>query len=258
MIVLSLNHQDFSFIEPGYKLFIPFMTIRSWITLGSKYKVEGLRRKAGRQMDRLYGFDTFKEHQSMQSRRNKLFKDVGRMYGDVKYGHIEVVNLARSEAANGRPELLGNLPFVFYECSRMSIDDLLLAEGGLPSLCPKDLAILLKGKEELIDRDLDFLKKLVAYTPTHACTDFEHCLKQSRLLINDHWSDIVKTAGSLLSHRPSIEKLISRSGICKGCRKKLGDSLSAHCDNLWEYLGDVFKVDLYDRGVQRAGEVESS
>ena len=215
-------------------------------TLNFKYEVEGLRSKAGEYLDRLYGFDTFEEHQSMQSRRDKLFEDVGRMYGDVEYGHIEVVNLARSEVESGRPELLGHLRFVFYECSRMSIDDLLLAEDDLPSLCPKDLAILLKGKEELIDRDLDFLRELVAHTPKQTCADSRYCLKQSRLLISNHWVEIVETAGSLLSQQPSIEKLISRSGICKGCRKELGESLSAHCDYLWEYLGDVFKVDLYD------------
>ena len=247
-IVLSLNHRDFSFIEPGHQLFIPFMTIRSWITLGSKYEVKSLRSKAGEYSDRPYGFDTFEEHQSMQSRRNKLFKDVGRVYGNIEYGHIEVLNLARGEVESGRSGLQVCLSYVFYECSRMSVDDILkgLTDNNIPSLHPKDLAILLKGKERLINYDLDFLRELVAHTPKQTCADSRYCLKQSRLLISNHWVEIVETAGSLLSQQPSIEKLISRSGICKGCRKELGESLSAHCDYLWEYSGDVFKVDLYD------------
>ena len=220
------------------------MTIRSWITLGSKYEVEELRRTADKHLGTLYGCGSFAEHHSMRPRRAQLFKDVGRVYGNIEYGHIEVVNLARGEVESGRSGLQVCLSYVFYECSRMSVDDILkgLTDNNIPSLHPKDLAILLKGKERLINYDLDFLRELVAHTPKQTCADSRYCLKQSRLLISNHWVEIVETAGSLLSQQPSIEKLISQSGICKGCRKELGASLSENCEYLWKYLGDVFEV----------------
>lgn len=165
---------------------------------------------------------------------------------DLQLGHIKVVNLIRQDDSD-RPDLFRSLPVALYECSRLPVELLLegLENKEVPSLSPADLTRLFRGKQILLDYDLEFLKKLVMHTCPPTCSNSKHCPTYAHTLYNRHWDGIVREAGDLAASQASINEWVEKSALCKACKKSIKGALAEYCETTWDDLKQIFDISPY-------------
>ncbi|KAK7690540.1 hypothetical protein QCA50_005638 [Cerrena zonata] len=207
---------------------LPFAVVNPWIRLGHKYDVRGPRSEALRRLGVLFPVSY---HLYLE---NAILRD--RFIGSNLKRFITIYNLARSQ------NLRDILPAALYKCSSLSYDVLVsgVGEDAPSSLSPADLVIILAGQRNLINSDIGFLKKLIAFTPSENCSTPDHCHYVTRLNLGVYWDDLIAHAGRILSTSPTVMTYMTAGNLCLHCKNHIIDEVQKYCVETWNSLDKLF------------------
>lgn len=202
-----------------------FSVVKSFSCLGTKYEVKAIRQEAIKRLRKCYP----------TSFRRYLAQAVEHVH-PIKMTPTDAMETVHIARLCDLPDIL---PSAFYQCTRLSTQELL--EGPQSSLIStSDLRAILEGRRKLANSSIIFLKDMMLKSPPIGCMSPDDCSREIRNGLSRVWDDLVETAGDLASEYHTV-KLMGDSA-CVSCALSLEWECEKYYQETWDRLGEYFNV----------------